>query len=104
MRKMTVAQTIREREREIKRQEILSAFNTITREEVLAMLESFIEKGIITVSETKTKVKVNLHRCCTSFHFYDKVLRELYRTSESHTTQKETVKFKITDAIIQVTF
>ena len=105
---MTVAQMIREKERETRKAEILKAFNTITREEVLAMLEKFIELGIITVVETKTKVNVQLHRSCTSHHFID-VLNELDRTCErytSHTNKnwQNVNTYKITDALVQVTF
>ena len=46
---MTVAQSVNEMYREERRREILKAFNTITREEVLANLESYLNKGILTV-------------------------------------------------------
>lgn len=83
-------------------------FNTITKAEVMEMLESFIEKGVVTVSETKTKVKVVLHKSCTSWGFIN-VINELDRTCEkstSYTTNdwKEITKYKITDCTIQIQF
>ena len=105
---MTVAQSVNEMYREERRREILKAFNTITREEVLAILESYLNKGILTVEETKTKVKVILNRSCTSYNFID-VMNELDRVCEYRSNSKtyngwQTVsKFKVADAIIQIT-
>ena len=93
---------------EEKKAEILKAFNTITKEEVLAILESYLNKGILTVEETKTKVKVVLNRSCTSYNFID-VMNELNRVCEYRTNNKasngwQTVsKFRIANGIIQIT-
>lgn len=106
MARLTTSQRVIEMYREEKMREILMAFDTITREEVLAMVESFIEKGVITVRETKTKVVITLHRSCTSWGFVD-IIEELERTCEYRTsrTDKEWRKvttFKITDALVQI--
>lgn len=105
----TVAQRVNEFYRAEREYEILRAFKTITREEVLFMLESFIDLGIITVNETKTKVNVKLHRTPSSYNF-NNVLTELDRTCVSCKNdcngfgQRTVSKFKIEDAIIQITY
>lgn len=78
MRRMTVSQRVNEMYRIEREREILRTFNTITRAEVLFMLEKFVNLGIITVRETETKVIVQLHRSSSSFRF-DEILNELDR-------------------------
>ena len=104
---MTVAQRVNEMYRAEREREILEAFSTITREEVLAMLENFIDLGIVTVKETETKVVVQLNRSFSSYHFYN-VLNELDRTSNRRRNKYncfghlEAIIFRIEDASIQI--
>ena len=110
MRRMTVAKTIREREHEMRRREILKAFETITREEVLEMVKFYEEKGILKVTEQKSQVRIDMNRCCSSWNFYDKVMGELHRTCiRCNSTyncwgHEKTTTYTIADGTVKIYF
>ena len=108
MRKITVAQQIRNREHEMKRREILKAFETITMEEVLDMVKFYEEKGILKVTKQKTQVRIDMQRCCSAWNFYDKVMGELHRTckrcNSTHNCwgHLETTTYTISDGKVKI--
>ncbi len=110
MRRMTVAQTIREREHEIRRKEILKAFETITREEVIEMIKFYEEKGILKVSKQKTQVRIDMKRGRSAWNFHEKVLTELYRACiRCNSTYNcwghlETTRYTIADGTVKIYF
>ena len=110
MRKTTVAQTIRNREYEMKRKEILQAFNTITRAEVVDMLDFYKKKGILKVYKQGTQIRVDMKRTRSAWNFEAKVLKELHRTCTSckstydHWGFLETTRYKIADGSVKVFF
>ena len=109
MKRMTVSQRVNKMYRMEREKEILKVFETITKKEVLAMLEKFIDLGVITVKTTKTKVQVQLQCSPSSFHF-DDILDELYRACTSFTSECNcfgnitSAKFTVIDGTVQIMF
>ena len=110
MRKITVAQTIRNREYEMKRKEILQAFNTITKEEVVDMVKFYEEKGILKVTKQKSQIRIDMNRGRSAWNFDLKVLKELHRTCQRCNStyncwgHLETTRFVVADGTVKIYF
>lgn len=110
MKRMTVSQRVNEMYREERRREILKAFETITREEVLDMVKFYKEKGILKVRKQKDQIRIDMQRGCSAWNFHDKFLKELYRACISCKStyncwgHLETTRYKIADGSVKIYF